>query len=280
MHDLEKLIAEWRKAMMTAPNVGHVTLDELENHLREHTDQLIRAGMTEPEAFQRAVAQLGSSPTISSEFEKLGQPTWLPVKVVIGTCILVALATFVMAGFNLGRSGFLLASHVFMMTLGYTTTFLVGALGICFVGQRCFSDFSPSRIRSLRRVTLILGCVAAGLTGVGIILAMVWAKAEWSRYWAWDPKEIGGLCVLVWLICFVAVHRLRRMTTRGVLVMSVLGNIVVSLAWFGANLLGVLHNYGTSNHGWFLLAAIIFNLTVFLVGLGPAGLLRLRKAEH
>src|SRR5437762_2887206 len=27
-------------------------------------------------------------------------------------------------------------------TLGYTTTFLVGALGICFVGQRCFSDFS------------------------------------------------------------------------------------------------------------------------------------------
>ena len=30
MHNLEQLIAEWRKTMMAVPNVGSETLDELE----------------------------------------------------------------------------------------------------------------------------------------------------------------------------------------------------------------------------------------------------------
>src|SRR6266853_4680191 len=176
MHNLEKLIAEWRKTMMTAPNFGRETLDELENHLRENVDQLVRSGMTETEAFQRAVTHLGAAPTIASEFQKLDQCTWLPVKVITGTGVLVALAMpiLLLVRFNAGRLSFLLASHVFMVTLGYTATFLVGALGICFVAQRCLSDFSPWRMRSLPRVTFILGCIAAALTAVGIILGMVW----------------------------------------------------------------------------------------------------------
>src|SRR3989440_4857910 len=172
MHNLEQLIAEWRKTMMTAPNVGSETLDELENHLRENVDQLIRSGMTEAEAFQRAVTQLGGAPTIASEFQKLDQCTWLPVKVITGIGVLAApaMAIFVIDRFDGGRLSLLLASHVFMVTLGYTTTFLIGALGICFVGQRCFSDFSPLRMRSLTRATFVLGCVAASLTAVGVVL--------------------------------------------------------------------------------------------------------------
>src|SRR5436190_23956792 len=92
MHNLEQLMVEWRKTMMTAPNVGRETLDELENHLRENVDQLVRSGMSEPEAFQRAVAQLGSASTIASEFQKLNQSTWLPIKVAIGVGLAVALA--------------------------------------------------------------------------------------------------------------------------------------------------------------------------------------------
>src|SRR5947208_1581349 len=226
MHNLEQLIAEWRKTMMTAHNIGRETLDELENHLREDVDQLVQSGMAEPEAFQRAVTQLGGARTIASEFQKLDQPTWLPVKVIIGIGIMAALgwALLLIVRFDTGRLSFLLASHVFMVTLGYTTTFLVGALGICFVGQRCFSDFSPLRLRSLTRVTFILGWVAAGLTSVGLILGMVLAKAEWGRYWAWDVKEIGGFAVIVWQACFLFAHRFACHTARGVLVMSVLGN--------------------------------------------------------
>ena len=46
MHNLEKSIAEWRKTMMAAPAVNHETLDELENHLRENVEQLVRSGIT------------------------------------------------------------------------------------------------------------------------------------------------------------------------------------------------------------------------------------------
>jgi len=281
MHNLEQLIVGWRKTMMTAPNVGRETLDELESHLRENVDKLVSSGMSEPEAFQHAVAQLGSALTIASEFQKLDQsPTWLPVKVAIGVGVAVALTLvgFLFARFEGGRSSFLLACHVFTVTLGYMTVFLSGALGICFVCRRCCSEFSPVRLQFLLRVSFIFGCFAACMTAAGIILGAVWARAEWGRFWAWDAKETGGLCVIVWLICFLSVHRLRRTTARGVLVMSVAGYVVVSLAWFGANLLGGLHSYGTSKYWWFLLAAVICNLAVFLVGLAPAGWLRLRRA--
>jgi hypothetical protein len=279
MHNLEKLIGEWRKPMMT--KVGPETLDELENHLRENVEQLVRSGMTEAEAFQRAVTQLGGAPAIASEFQKLNEPAWLPAKVVTWLGAGVALLLiFLFARSNNLRSDFLLASHVFCVSLGYTMTFLVGALGMCFVGQRCLSDFSPWRMRSLTRVTFMLGCVAMVLTAVGLFLAMIWTKAEWGRYWSWNAKEIGALVVIVWQACFVFAHRLACGSARGVLVMSLLGNIVVGLGWFGANLLsGGLHGYGTRNYSLLLLAVVIFNLVFFFVGLAPAGWLRSRKGS-
>jgi ABC-type transport system involved in cytochrome c biogenesis permease subunit len=132
-------------------------------------------------------------------------------------------------------------------------------------------------MRSLTRATFVLGWVAAGLTAVGVILGMVWAKSEWGRYWAWDAKEIGGFSVVAWLACFLFAHRFAAGGARGVLVVSVLGNIVVSLAWFGANLLDGLHRYGTPNYSLLLLAAIALNFAFFLIGLAPAGWLRPRK---
>jgi hypothetical protein len=281
MFNLEESIAAWRTSMTAVRKVGPETLDELENHLRESVDQLVRSGMTEPEAFQRAVTQLGGASAIASEFQKLSQCTWFPVKVIIGMGVMgaLALAILLMARFDAGRTTFLLASHVFTVALGYTTTFLIGALGICFVGQRCFSDLSPIRMRSLTRVTFLFGCVAAGLTLVGIILGMVWARAEWGRYWAWDAPETGGFAVIVWQACFLFAHRFAFGTPRGVLVMSVVGNIVVSLAWFGPKLLGGLHPYGTSNYSLLLLAALLSNAAFFLIGLAPAGWLRRRKVS-
>src|SRR2546425_572085 len=97
---------------------------------RENMDQLVRSGMTEPEAFQRAVSQLGGASTIASEFHKLDQSTWLPVKVITGISVMAALALAILliARIDAGGLSFLLASHVFMVTLGYMATFLVGAL--------------------------------------------------------------------------------------------------------------------------------------------------------
>jgi hypothetical protein len=276
MCDLEKLITEWRKS--AAKNVNAETLEELETHLRETTEQLVRSGMNLSDAFQRAVTELGAMPKISSEFQKLDEPLWLPVKLAIGATALLALvfAIFVIVRFDSSRSNLLLAIHTFTVTLGYTLTLLIGGLGICFVSQRCLDDFSTSRLHSIARVSLVLGSIALFLTTLGVLLGMVWAKIEWGRYWPWDSKEIGGLSVVVWLTCYLVAHHFFKNSARGVLAISMLGNIVVSLAWFGPRVNG-LHQYGTPNTSLLLTIATLVNLAFFAIGFVPAGRLRLRN---
>jgi hypothetical protein len=274
MHNLEKLISEWRKSAGT--NVTAETIDELETHLRETTEQLVHSGMNLPDAFQRALAELGNMPKIASEFRKLDEPLWLPLKLAIGMTVLLALvlAIFVIVRFDFSRGWLVLAAHQFTVILGYTLTLFIGGLGICFVSQRCVEDFSTSRLHSIARVSLVLGSVALFLTTLGVLLAMVWAKIEWGRYWAWDSKEIGGLSVVVWLTCYLIAHRIFKSSERGVLAISMLGNIVVSLAWFGPQVNG-LHQYGIHNTSLLLTIAILVHLAFFAIGFVPAGRLRI-----
>jgi ABC-type transport system involved in cytochrome c biogenesis permease subunit len=220
-------------------------------------------------------------PGISSEFRKLDQPIWLPVKLAIGVTALTALVALVMAIAVIGRqdssaASLLLATHVFVTVLGYTMTLLIGGLGICFVSQRCIDEFSTSRLQSISRVSFVLSGVALLFTTMGVILGMAWAKTTWGRYWAWDAKEIGGLCVIAWLVVYLLAHRFFKGSARGILTISMLGNIVVSLAWFGPPLNG-LHQYGTFSQSMFLMA-FVANLVFFAIGYCPAGWLRSKQA--
>jgi hypothetical protein len=277
MPNLDNLITEWRNSLLADRKVSPETVDELEDHLRENISQFLRSGMTKVDAFKRAVEELGGAASISAEFQKLERVTWLPVKLVTAIAIIAALAiiTLVIARFSGGRSDLLLVSHALMVTFGYTATFLVGALGICFVAQRSFADFRLPR--SLPRVTFIFGCVALVFTAAGAALGMVWAKAEWGRYWNWDAKESGAFVILLWQACFVLCHRFGLATPRRLLVSSLIGNIVVALGWFGANLFGQLHSYATTSYMALLLAIILPNVAFFLAGFAPAGWLRFRK---
>lgn len=117
----------------------------------------------------------------------------------------------------------------------------------------------------------MLGSLALFLTSLGVLLGMAWAKIEWGRYWAWDSKEIGGLSVVVWLACYLVAHRFFKSSERGVLAISMLGNIVVSLAWFGPRM------NGSPNTSLLLTVAILVNLAFFAVGFVPAGRLRLKN---
>ena len=276
MHNLDKLVLEWRKKAAT-PNINAETLDELETHLRETTEQFVRSGMPVSNAFQRAVTELGTMPRISSEFRKLDPPIWLPVKLAIGVTALTALviAIAVMGRLDSSAASLLLATHVFVVTVGYTITLLLGGLGICFVSQRCFEDFSTSRLQSISRASFVLGGIASLFTTMGVILGMAWAKTTWGRYWSWDVKEIGGLCVIVWLVFYLLAHRFFKSSARGILTISMLGNIVVSLAWFGPQLNG-LQQYGTFSQSM-LLMAVVANLVFFAIGYCPAGWLRSKQ---
>ena len=282
MPDLESFLAQWRASLPAAPHLPPETLDELEGHLRERIEQLIASGVPEAEACQRAATELGNSETIATEFRKLDASSWLPVKIVTGVAIVLALGLAVLLltrPFPRPNAGLLLAIHVFTITIGYATTLLLGVLGICFVLQRARTGFSRRQLASLSRVTFIFATVSTVSTAIGIVLAMLWAQREWGRLWGWDGKEIGALCVFVWLAGFLIAHAFRWVTARGLLIASLLGNNVVLLGWFAPSLSGGLHAYGFQKTAWLLLlaGAMVLNVVVMLIGLAPSGCLRARK---
>jgi ABC-type transport system involved in cytochrome c biogenesis permease subunit len=163
------------------------------------------------------------------------------------------------------------------VTLGYASGLFLGLLGVCYVFQRSRGELAPRRMAPLTRVTATFAATATGLTAVGTVLAMVWAKREWGRYWDWDAKEIGALCILLWMGGFLAAHALRWVTPRGLLLASLAGSNVVALGWFGGGLSHGLQNYG-GYVGILLALAVVGNLLILLLGLAPAGWLRRRKA--
>jgi hypothetical protein len=282
MSKLETFLSRWRQAMSAVPHLTAETLDELESHLRERIAELMRSGVAESEACERAAEELGPASTIAAEFRKVDGSAWLPVRIVVAMIVVVALATaiFLLVRTLQGNGGgILLAVHVFTITLGYVTTLLLGGLGACFVLQRAVGGFSERRLARVGRATFSLAILATVFTALGIILAMFWSHREWGRFWGWDAKEIGALSVLVWMSGFLIAHHFSRVTDRGLLLACVLGSNLVLLAWFGPSLFPGLHASALPAFAWaLLLTAFVGNLFLTGIGLAPACVLRRPKA--
>ena len=270
---LENLIGEWRRGM--SGRLSEETIDELESHLREAVAELAGSGLTAEQAFERAAKELGTTSGLAREFAKTNHGTWLPIKLASGVGLLGVAAGAITLLLNLDSPGlrFLLWSHVVLVTLGYSTTFLIGALGICYVGQRAFSGFPRQQLRGLARATFAFGWVAAIATIGAVVLGAFWAEAAWGRYWGWDLKEVGGLAVILWQVTFVAAHWFMRRNEQVLVLMSLLGNVVVGMAWFGSNFLTETQAYGTM--AWVtLVIALAVHCALFVAGFAPAGWLR------
>lgn len=77
-----------------------------------------------------------------------------------------------------------------------------------------------------------------------IVTGAIWAKAAWSRYWAWDPKETWSL--ITWIIYSVYLHlRLNRgWVGKPAAWFAVIGFLCVIFTFIGVNtLLAGLHSY-------------------------------------
>jgi len=86
MRDMEKEIAEWRRGMRETSKHRPQALDELEAHLREEIERLVRSGTSSEEAFELAVAKLGPPGAVGAEFEKLEAmrgAKWKPATFVV-----------------------------------------------------------------------------------------------------------------------------------------------------------------------------------------------------
>lgn len=276
MREIEQLIWDWRKEL--APRIGPDRLEEIEEHLRELIELHLRSGTPPADAFRKAVERLGSTEIISKEFEKLQAPMWWPARLAIFGMVATFLAApFLGYRFSSKPNGYLLAAHVFAITIGYVMTFHLGALGICYTLQRQFGEFSASRLRSLSNICFGFSCVAAIFTTIGTVLGMVWASRAWGRAWAWDAKETGAFVTIIWLLMLAVAGRRHLVSAHVLMLMSIVANFIVGMAWFAPNLTG-LHAY---HHLMSVMLAIVGvgNGVFLLFGLAPAGWLRSRAAR-
>jgi ABC-type transport system involved in cytochrome c biogenesis permease subunit len=162
-----------------------------------------------------------------------------------------------------------LATHVVVVTLGYSATFLAGLLGIIFIVRGVVSrSFSVDLAKSLNRMTYGVVCFATLFSFVGTILGGIWADQAWGRFWGWDPKENGAVLIVLWNAIILHARWGGYVRERGLAVMTVFGNIITSLSWFGVNMLGVgLHSYGFMDQAFGVLLAFIAGQFV-IMGLG------------
>lgn len=71
MFDLEAQIGSWRNCLKARGHLLDADISELENHLREETEDLARSGLTLDEAFLISVKRLGNVDSISQEYSKI-----------------------------------------------------------------------------------------------------------------------------------------------------------------------------------------------------------------
>ena len=149
-------------------------------------------------------------------------------------------------------TNFWLSTHVTVITTGYMACCVAGLIGHVYMvqavlqGRRGGADPAAAG-RLAHTYRTLFGTLALGLTFsfVGTMLGGIWADQSWGRFWGWDPKENGALLIVLW--CAVLFHaKLGKMIGPfGMAAGAALLIIVVMMAWFGINALGVgLHSYG------------------------------------
>lgn len=162
---------------------------------------------------------------------------------------------------------FWLATHVVTISLGYSTTYVAGFIGVVYILGGILTPAlgveDRKRLASMMYGTL---CFAIFFSFVGTVLGGLWADDSWGRFWGWDPKENGALIIVLWNALVLHARWGGMVRERGVASLAVLGNIVVSWSFFGVNELNVgLHSYGVTEGRAFSLA--VFAGTQLLIAL-------------
>jgi ABC-type transport system involved in cytochrome c biogenesis permease subunit len=170
-------------------------------------------------------------------------------------------------------SNFWLATHVVTITIGYSGTFLAGAIAIGYtLRKHIVSRPDPATSRSLSAMVYGIVCFSLFFSFLGTVLGGIWADQSWGRFWGWDPKENGALLIVLWNAIILHARWGGYARERGIMAMAIFGNVITSLSWFGVNMLGVgLHSYGFMDSAFFALSAFIASqLVLIAVCLAPA----------
>ncbi len=208
------------------------------------------------------------------------------IRVALGTIVasVIGFATLVVAH-NLSTTGdtmevmqavldsnFWLATHVVVVTIGYSATFLAGFLALAYILLGVPTRLLRGELsKSLPRAIYGVVCFATVTSFLGTVLGGIWADQSWGRFWGWDPKENGAALIVLMNLIILHARWGGMVQARGIAVLAVLGNIVTAWSWFGTNMLGVgLHSYGFMESAVFWISAFMLSqLGVMAVGLTP-----------
>ncbi len=169
-------------------------------------------------------------------------------------------------------SNFWLATHVVVITIGYSATFLAGFLALIYILRGLFTrTLDTATADALARMVYGIVCFATLFSLVGTVLGGIWADQSWGRFWGWDPKENGALLIVIWNAVILHCRWGGLVKQRGLMALAIFGNIVTSWSWFGTNMLGVgLHSYGFMDAAFYwLIAFVASQLAIIALALIP-----------
>ncbi len=169
-------------------------------------------------------------------------------------------------------TNFWLATHVVVVTLGYSATFMAGFLAILFILIGAFTkSMTPDLGKSFAKMVYGVICFATLFTFVGTVLGGIWADQSWGRFWGWDPKENGALIIVLWNALILHAKWGGLVRERGLMNLAIVGNIVTAWSWFGVNMLGIgLHSYGFTDAAFrYLMLFVGSQLLLILIGSVP-----------
>jgi len=70
MFDLDKAVQQWSELVLSADSVKNRNIDELKDHLYCETEKHVTNGLDESEAFKKAIANIGESDILATEYKK------------------------------------------------------------------------------------------------------------------------------------------------------------------------------------------------------------------
>jgi|TARA_R110002126_G_scaffold13118_1_gene56037 ABC-type transport system involved in cytochrome c biogenesis permease subunit len=141
------------------------------------------------------------------------------------------------------NTSFWLTTHVLCITIGYGVCILAACCAHIYLFRQAFGakQQGDKLLTTLHRLTI----AALFFTAFGTVLGGIWADQSWGRFWGWDPKENGALLIVFWLIWALHGRYSAMLSPRFYAAAIAYLNVIVTLSWFGVNLLNVgLHSYG------------------------------------
>ncbi len=138
-----------------------------------------------------------------------------------------------------------LASGIFVV--GFVTAVLYLLRDGYDRGRRRFPYPLGARVpsaESMERLTFRLVAFAFPIWTFAIVAGAIWAEAAWSRYWAWDPKEVWAFITWVVYAAYLHARATPSVSRRAAAWLSVVGMLALMMNLFGVNLFAdSLHSY-------------------------------------